>query len=165
MCFQKDGVNVPFEVIHRHERFAQRVCQCLAVSDSNQQRPNEARAVRYTDGVQVREIQASLRKSFPDDWNDLAKVFARGQLRHDTAIFTMDINLRGYNARKDFAPVSDDGRGRFVTGRFDAENADAHPFMLAQRFRTNARGRPMHGPNSTVRNRLKIGLSSYTLKS
>jgi len=57
-------------------------------------------------------------------------MFARGQLRHYAAVFAVDIDLRSHDAGQDFAPIGNHRRGGFVAGRFNAQDAHAHGFIL-----------------------------------
>jgi len=132
VSLEKDRVDVSFEVIDGNERFAEGLRESFGISDSHQERTNETRALCHAHGVDVGEIEAGLGKCFADDWDDLAEVFARGKFRYDSAVFAMNIDLGSDDAGEDFAAVGDDGGGGFVARRFDAEDADAHIFMLAQ---------------------------------
>ncbi len=133
VSFEKNGVDMTFEMIYRHKRLAESVRERFAVGNAHQKRANQAWALRYPDGTEIGEIQTGLGEGLADDRNDLPKVFARGEFRNHAAVFSVDVNLGSDDARKDFPAVSDNGSGSFVARRLNAEYANAHAFMLAQR--------------------------------
>ena len=124
--FKEYGVNVAFQVIDGHERFAEFGGQDPAVRHSHQERTDEAGALGHADGIDVREIEARLEKRFADDGNDLAQVFARGEFGNHAAVLAVNIELRGDDARQNIAAIHDDGGGGLVTRRLDSKNARWH---------------------------------------
>ncbi len=60
MSFEKNGVNVAFEMIHGDERLAERHGQGFAVGDADDQRADEAGAESNGDGVRHRGVRFSL---------------------------------------------------------------------------------------------------------
>ena len=63
-----------------------------------------------------------LLQRFAHDRNDLAEMLAGGEFGHHAAVFAMNVDLRGDDARKNAAAAGDHGSGRFVARGFDAEN-------------------------------------------
>lgn len=107
--------------------------QRLGISDADEQRADEAGALRNADGVDVVKLEVRFGERFAHNGDDLPKVFARGEFGNDAAILPMDINLRRDDAGKDFAAVGNNGRSRFVAGRFNAKDTSAHEQILAWR--------------------------------
>ena len=96
--------------------------ESFAVGDADEERADEAGALSDGDGVEIGERDFRLLERFADDRDDLAEMFAGGELGDDAAVFAMDVDLRGDDAGENAAAVGDDGCGGFVAGRFDAEN-------------------------------------------
>src|SRR4029077_11594570 len=116
-------VHVTFKMIDRDQRLVERVRERLAVGDAPEQGAHKGRAVGDADGVKVGEGEARLRQGFADYRDDLAQMFARGEFGNYSAVFAVNVDLRGDNRRKNVAAVGDDGGSGFVAGRFDAEDA------------------------------------------
>ena len=120
--FEKHSVHVPFKMVHGDERFAERHGQNLSVGDAHEQRTDEPRTLRDGDGIDFRELDAGLFHGFAHDRNDLPQMLAGGQFRYDAAIFAMNVDLRGDDARENAAASGHNGCCRFIAGRFDAQN-------------------------------------------
>lgn len=117
-----DRVNVPFDVIHRNQREAVHKADRFRVRDADQQRTDETWAFRDRHRGEVAELRPGLLHGFPHDRRDRPQMLARRQFRHDAAVLRMHVELGGDDVRQDAFPILDDGRGRFVAGRFDGEN-------------------------------------------
>src|SRR5262245_9885705 len=91
VSFEKNRVNMSFEVVHRDEGLVERVCERLAVGDANEKRPDEARALRNADRIDVGKIEASLQKSFADNRDNLAQMFARGEFGNYAPVFAVNV--------------------------------------------------------------------------
>src|SRR5215470_1825645 len=131
VSFEKNRVNMSFEVVHRDEGLVERVRERLAVGDADEKRPDKARALRNADSIKVGKIEASLQKSFADNGDNLAQMFARGEFGNNATVFAVNVYLRGDNARENFAAVGDNGGSGFIARGFDSKYANAHTFMLA----------------------------------
>lgn len=103
----------------------------LAIRDADKKRADQAGALCDSHRVEVGKIEPCLQERFANDGNDLAQMFARGEFGHDAAIFAVNVNLRGDHAGQDFAAVRDNRGGSFIARRLDAQDANAHSFMLA----------------------------------
>ena len=60
MRLQKDRLYVAFEVVHRDERFVQRLRQCFRISDSYKERSDPARTLGYANRVEIRQSSSGL---------------------------------------------------------------------------------------------------------
>jgi hypothetical protein len=87
-------VDVAFEVIDGHERFAQLSGQYLAVRYADQERADKAGALRHSYRIDVFEIEARFRERFADYGNDLAEMRARSEFGDNPAVFAVNIELR-----------------------------------------------------------------------
>ena len=134
MRLQKHGVNVAFEMIHADQRFAERLRQHFAVGHADQQRADQARAVRHRHRVHVAQRNVRLLDRFAHHRNDLPQMLARGELRHHAAVLAVNVGLRRDHARKNAASAGHDGRRRFVARRFNTEN---QVFVLRSQVRLN----------------------------
>ena len=76
MRFQKNRVDVAFQMIYANERLAQRLGQHFAVGDAHQQRADQARTTRHRNRVQILQRDSGLFERFAHHWNDLAQVRA-----------------------------------------------------------------------------------------
>ena len=112
--FKNHCVNVAFEMIHGDKRLVECQGENLSVGHTNEECAGEAGALGDGDGVEVSESDFCLVECFADDWHDLAEVLAGGQFGNYAAVFAMDINLRGDDAREDAATTGDDCGGGLV---------------------------------------------------
>ena len=110
MRLQENRVHVPFEMIHRNEWLTQRLRQRFSVRNSHQQCAHEARALRHANRIHIGKFHSGLSKRFAHHRHDLPQMFARSQLRHHAAIFSVNVDLRRDHAGQNFAPVSDNRR-------------------------------------------------------
>lgn len=124
--FEENRVHVPFEVIHRHKRLAERRCQRLAIRDSHEQRPDQPRALGHPDGINIPQLEPGVLQRLAHHGDNLPQMFARGELRDDSAVLPVNVELRSDHARQDFTAVGNHGRGRFIARGLDPQNSDAH---------------------------------------
>ena len=122
MRFEKNSVDVAFEVIHGDQRLAQRLRQHFAVRDADQQRAHQPRTARHRDRVQILQRDSGLLQRFAHHRNDLTQVFARGQLRHHAAIFPVNRDLRCDDAGENRIAARDYGSGSLVARRLNPQN-------------------------------------------
>src|SRR5579875_1006262 len=115
-------MNMPFEMVHADQRFAERKRQGFAVNQSHKQRPDQARSLSYGDGVYL--IQANFRPaaSFLYHGRDLPQVFAAGNFRHDAPILFMRHHLGGNDRGEDALAVFHYSGGGFVATGFEAKH-------------------------------------------
>ena len=124
--FQKNRMNVPFKMIHRHEWFPQRLRQRFSVCNSNEQRADQSRPLCHANRIHVRERQSRPRQGLAHHRHDLPQMLARSQLRHHAAIFPVNIDLRRNHAGQNLSPVGDHRRRRFIARRFNPQNFQTH---------------------------------------
>ena len=123
---EEQRLDVAREMVNRHERTIERERERLGERDADQQRTDEAGALR--DGNRVELVQIGLRgvRAARDDAADVANVLARGELGHDTAPLAMDGHLRRDDVRSDRPRVPsgfrDHCRRRLVARRFNAQH-------------------------------------------
>ena len=110
----------------------------FANDDADEQRADEARALRHRDRVDVRPATAALGQRALDDAADVADVLARRELRHDAAPLAVNLDLRGDDVRADrarprrVAGLRDDGRRRLVARGLDAEDGHQAAASIAR---------------------------------
>ena len=122
VSLEKDRVDVALEVIDGNERFAQGLRESFGISDSHQERTNETRALCHAHGVDVGETEAGLGQCFADDWDDLAQVFARGELRNYSAIRHVDRDLRRNGVGEHLLAVAHYGGRSFIARALDSKD-------------------------------------------
>jgi len=122
MRLKENGVNVAFQVIHCYEWLIERKSKHFSVREPDKKRADQSRPLRDANRIDVLEPHLRLLNRFAHNRRDLPQVFARGQLRHDPAVFAVNINLRRNDAGQDFYAVGDNRRRRFIARRFDSEN-------------------------------------------
>ena len=105
---QEERFDVPREMMHGHERQAERQRDRLGRGDADEQRPDEAGPLRDRDRAEVLPRRARFVERALEHAADVANVLPRRQLRHDAAPFAMDRDLRGDHARADRPRASPD---------------------------------------------------------
>ncbi len=122
--------DVAVKMVDSDQRNAVSEAESLRVGKADEQAADQARALRGGDGVEVLIVEAG--HGFADHGDDGAQVFAASQFRHDAAILRMDVQLGSYAGRKNsfavFRSNFQNGRGRFVAGRLNAQ--DPQTFMV-----------------------------------
>src|SRR4029077_996451 len=93
--FEEHSVNVALEVVHGDERFAERQGQHFAVGDADEERADQAWALRDGDRVEVGERDLRLFECFAYYRHDLAEVLAGGEFWDHAAVLAVDADLRG----------------------------------------------------------------------
>jgi hypothetical protein len=112
---------VPLQVVDADERHVEPPGKRLCEAEAHQQRAGQARPVGDGHGVEGRGRRVGLVERRLDDRHDEALVVARGEFGHHPAVFLVEVVLGGHDVRPDRA-VLEDGGGRVVAGRFDAEH-------------------------------------------
>jgi hypothetical protein len=116
---EQDGVNVSFDVMDGNERDLAGEAEGFSVCDTDKQRSNKSRAGRDRDGGEIAERNARLLESLADHRHNGAQVFTRGELGNDPAIFCVNVELRGDDARANLAALLDNGGGGFIARTLD----------------------------------------------
>jgi hypothetical protein len=112
--FEKNGVDVPLEVVYRNERFTQTGGERFAVGNPDQQSADQTWPLGHSDRVEIGQAHAGLLQSLAHYRHDLAQVFARGQFGHHAAELAMNIDLRRNHAGKNCLAGSNHGRGGLI---------------------------------------------------
>ena len=94
----------------------------LCVRNTDQERTNEARAARYGNTFQLIVSHRSTGQCSFNNGYDLIQMLTRREFRLDSAIRTVQINLRRNYARVNLIAVAHNGRSCLVTRRFDSKN-------------------------------------------
>ena len=105
-----------------HERQAARVRQGLGGREPDEQRADQAGALRHGDRVDIGERRARLAERGLDDGHDELEVAPRGDLGHDAAEARVQVGLRRADAPRDAAVAAHDGRAGVVAGGLDRED-------------------------------------------
>ena len=117
--------DVPVQMVDGRERQPSRPRDRLRGCNADEEGPDQARAGRHADQLDVLEAGACKAESLADHGRDELEMAARGDLGHDSAVPRMQIGLRGDDVRE-HAPVGGDERGGgLVARRFEAENHGA----------------------------------------
>ena len=122
---KEQRLDVPGEVVHRHERTIQRERERLRERDADEQRADEAGALRDGNGIELLEIGLRGIERRADDAADVADVLARRELGHDAAPLAVDGHLRRDDVRSDrprAIGLRDHGGRRLVARRLDAQH-------------------------------------------
>ena len=94
----------------------------FSLSHAHQKSTNQPRAIGDTDGIQIFQSYSSLFQSFFNNSIDSLDMFSGGDLRHYTAVFLMNIDLRRDHIRQNSPSVLDHCRSRLITGTFQSQN-------------------------------------------
>ena len=114
--------DVAVEVVDRDERQPARPGDGLRGGKADEERADQARALRHGDAVDVLERRVRLGERLADHRRHELEVPPRGDLGHDAAVAGVQLRLRGDDARKDLSVLRDDRRRRFVTRGLDPED-------------------------------------------
>ena len=120
--FQQGREQMPLQVMHAHQRFAQCKRQRIRHGSADQQRTGQPWAFCIGDCVDVRACSASLAEHFFQQRNHAADVVTRGQFGHHAAVFAVHGDLRIERMRAQAGIGVVQGDAGFVTGGFDAED-------------------------------------------
>ena len=122
--------NVSPDVVNRDQRHIQGQSRRLGKVDSHQHRPDQARRVGHSHGVQIASAQAGGFQSLIRQAVDGLDMLPGGNFRHHTAIELVQLHLRRDAVGQHPAPVLHNGHGRFVTGGFHRQNFhSSHSFL------------------------------------
>ena len=121
-------MDVALEVVHADKRLVEAEREGFRVGDADEQRASETGTLGYGYGVEVGEGDWMSRGSggaghgFANHGNNVAEMFARGELRDDPAIVGMKGHLRGDDVGQRRSSRTDDRGCGLVTGAFDTQN-------------------------------------------
>lgn len=109
-----------FMMMNSKKRFAQGERHCLRRFQSHYQGIWEARSPCGSDGIKLVGSRVRLGQSRGGDGNQIAQMFASGQFGDHTAVFGVQLDLRGNNGGQHAAIVNHSGAG-FITGCLKCE--------------------------------------------
>ena len=112
--FQKNRVDVAFEMVHADERYAQCLRQNFAIRDAYQQRSHQPGTACDSNRLQSLQCDSSLFQRFAHHRHNLSQMLARGKLRHNAAIFAVNRDLRCDDAGKNGIAVGNDRGGSLI---------------------------------------------------
>jgi hypothetical protein len=114
--------DVAVEMVDRDERQAARPRDRLRRGEADEERADQPRALRHGDAIDLLERRVRLRERLADDGRHELEVPSRRDLRHDSAVASVQLGLRGDDVRADLAFVRDERRGGLVARRLDPED-------------------------------------------
>ena len=118
--------DVALEVIDRRERQLAGGGERLRRGQADEQRADQARALRRRDQLDLLEADAGVAQRARDDHVDQLEVVARGDLRHDAAEARVRL-LGGDHVRADRPIPVDHRRARVVAARLQREDRHTGP--------------------------------------
>jgi hypothetical protein len=117
--FEQDGMDVPFDVMDGNERDLAGEAECFGVGDADEQRTDKSGTGSDGDSGKIRKRDSRLLERPVDNRADGAQVFPRGELGNDPAIFCVNVELGGDDARTNLPALFDNSGGGFVTRTLD----------------------------------------------
>src|SRR6188768_4278957 len=131
------------EMIDGDEWDAARPREGLRGREPDEQRADEARALRDADASDVAELCRRVVERRADHRRDELEVPPRCDLRHNAAVARVEVGLRRDDRRQHDAVAVHDGGGGLVAGCFDAEDEIAHAPPYAEPVSTASASRHM----------------------
>ena len=117
------------DVVDRNERHIERQCSRLGKIHADEQRADKAGRIGHGDGVQLAARQAGVLQRLLGKTVDGLNMLARGDLRHNAAVFAVQRHLRGDAVRQDASSVLHNGDGGLVAGGLNGKDPhDRAPF-------------------------------------
>src|SRR5256886_12003975 len=117
------------EVVDLHVGQTGRERQRLRRAHADQQRAGETRSVTGGDGVELAGLQdARFHERLVDDGIDELDVGAAGELGHDPAVGSVELDLAGHDGRAHLPAVLHHRGGRLVARRLDPEDSHYQRF-------------------------------------
>jgi len=110
------------QVVDRSEGQPPRPGERLRRRQPDEERADQPRALRDRDPFDPVEPDPGLAERLAQDGRNELEMSSRRDLRHDAAVLRVQLRLRGDDVGQDLAVVRDDGRGRLVAGRLEAED-------------------------------------------
>src|SRR4030067_2914080 len=109
-----------FQVIYPDQGNASGKGNGLGCRQPGAERPDQSRAPRYGDTLDLGQGEPGIPQRLYYNRGDGLDMFAGGNLRDDTAVLCMNINLGSDDVGQHHPPVANDGGSGFVTRRFYA---------------------------------------------
>ena len=123
------GRDMALDVVDRNERHIERQCSRLGKIHADEQRADKAGRIGHGDGVQLAARQAGVLQRLLGKTVDGLNMLARGDLRHNAAVFAVQRHLRGDAVRQDASSVLHNGDGGLVAGGLNGKDPhDRAPF-------------------------------------
>ena len=123
---EKGGQQVPLQVVHAQSRLAQTGRQRAGQARPDQQRTGQARPPGVGHPVDLAQIERRLLEHLLNQRQGPANMVTTGQLRHDTAIGLMQIDLAVQGLRLEHGKPSatgiDHSDSGFITARLDSQD-------------------------------------------
>ena len=116
------GGDVAPDMVHRDQRYPQSIGRRFGEVDPHQQRTDEAGRIGHGDGVQLAARQAGVLQRLLGKTVDGLNMLARGDLRHNAAVFAVQRDLRGDAVRQDASSVLHNGDGGLVAGGLNGKD-------------------------------------------
>jgi len=132
---------MPLEVVHGDEREAARPRDGLRSGDTDEERADQSRTLRYSDVLDVVERPAGRCKRLPNDRHHELEMSPGCDLGDDTAETRMKFGLRRHNRRENAAIGRDQSCGSLVARRLDPEDHDACSVLSGSRHMMSASSR------------------------
>ena len=152
---QDERLDVAGEMMHGDERPSGGRGGGLGERHADQQRSDQAGALRHRNRAEIAPGRFRLAQRAIDDAADVADVLSRRELGHDTAPLLMDRHLRGDDVGPDrpgpgrIAGFVDDRSGRLVARGFDTQ--DQHRTAVTSGFPAIPPSSPARTPPSAFR--------------
>ena len=116
-------LDVAFKMVDPNQRDAVRKAKSFGIGKSDEQTANQARAVRYGNGIEIFKPRVRHRERFAHNRHDGPHVFAAREFRHNSAVLLVNIELGRYAGRKDLGAIFHDCGCGLVAGGFNAEDS------------------------------------------
>ncbi len=117
-------------MVDGRERQPTRPRERLRRRDSNEQRADEAWALRDCDAIEVVECHTGFGECFAHDRRDELEMTPRGDLGNNAAERCVQLGLRRDDVALDLPVGCDDGCGGFVAARLDAKDQAIGSFHM-----------------------------------
>ena len=108
--------------VHADQRDPCRKTQSLGRGDTDQQGPDQTRAVCDGDSVHILQLPVRLIQRLTDDLRDSLRMFARGDLRHNTPIKCVDVDLGGNHIGENLPAVDNDRGSSLIAAGFNCKD-------------------------------------------
>ena len=119
---EEERGDVAVQVVDRHQRKPQRPGERLGRGEADQERPDQPRPARDGDALDVGEACPALPERLANDRRHELEVPARSNLGDDSAVFRVQLGLRGDDVGKDLSVLGDERGSSLVTRGLQAED-------------------------------------------
>ena len=110
--------NMAADVVHRDERDAERRRGAFGKVHAHEHRADESRRIRHRHGVKLGLFHARRRDRAVRQPRDDLHMAARSDLRHDAAVYGVQVGLREYLVGEHLSSIFGHGDGGLVAGGF-----------------------------------------------